>query len=108
MYLSREVTQEGFVVFGLSFMHAGFPRVWWVALRGKVVKCSVCAPVTVQCCACGEPIRLSSDMLNELSQPWPLPALLGQGQGREVTERGHGAERLVVVWGWHCPSGCGM
>lgn len=83
MYLSREVTQEGFVVFGLSFMHAGFPRVWWVALRGKVVKCSVCAPVTVQCCGCGEPIRLSSDMLNELSQPWPLPALLGQGQGSD-------------------------
>lgn len=94
------------MVFGFSLMHAGFPRVGWVAVRGRVVKCSVCARVTMQCCGCGEPNRLSSDVHNELSQPWPLPALLGQKQGSDNVwaqgrKVGGGLGTVLSLRVWH-------
>lgn len=52
-------------------------------MRGKMVKRRMCTPITLQCHGCGVPNRLSSDVHKELSQPWPLPALLGQKQGSD-------------------------
>lgn len=67
----------------------------------------MCTPVTVlQGYGCGEPNRLSSDVHKELSQPWPLPALLGQKQGGDCMwaqgrKVGGGLRTALSLRVWH-------
>lgn len=42
-----------------SCMQSGFPRVWWVAIRYKLVKRNVCAVVAVQWHGCWRAWRAS-------------------------------------------------
>lgn len=63
------------MVFGLSLIACRFPKglAGCCERQGGKMQC-------VYSCGCAV-LWLSSDVHNELSQPWPLPALLGKKQG---------------------------